>query len=83
MSRLEVTAVVGEYKNAQGETKKRYIKVGSAWDKGQYTSVKLDAIPAGNEWNGWLTIQAPLEKTERQEKPQRHSAPVDDSDVPF
>lgn len=83
MSRLEVTAVVGEYTNAQGETKKRYVKVGSAWDKGQYMSVKIDAFPAGNEWNGWLSIQAPIEKQGRQERTERQRPEIDDGEIPF
>ena len=79
-SKLDVIAVVGEYTNAQGQTKKRYIKVGSAWDKGQQgISIKLDSIPSGNEWDGWLTARPPFEK---QEKPSQR--PVDfDADIPF
>ena len=83
-TRLDVIAIVGEYTNAQGETKKRFIKIGSAWDKGQQgISIKLDSIPSGNEWDGWLTARPPLE---RQDKPQRQapqgSRSMDD-DIPF
>ena len=77
-SKLDVIAVVGEYTNAQGQTKKRFVKVGSAWDKGQQgISIKLDTIPAGNEWDGWLTARQPLE---RQAAPQART-PVSEDKV--
>lgn len=80
-SKLDVIAAVGEYTNAQGQTKKRFIKVGSAWDKGQGgISIKLDSIPSGNEWDGWLTARPPLE---RQDKPQRSAPQPMDEDIPF
>ena len=79
-SKLDVIAVVGEYTNAQGQTKKRFVKVGSAWDKGQQgISIKPDTIPAGNEWDGWLTARQPLE---RQAAPQART-PVSEDDIPF
>jgi hypothetical protein len=81
-NKLDVIAAVGEYTNAQGQTKKRFVKVGSAWDKGQQGfSIKLDTIPAGNDWDGWLTARVPLE---RQDKPrQAQQAPMDDDSIPF
>lgn len=82
-SKLDVIAAVGEYTNAQGQTKQRFVKVGSAWDKGQGgISIKLDSIPAGNEWNGWLTARPPME---RQDKPQRQTPQnfEDSGDIPF
>ena len=90
--RLDAIAVVGEYTDSQGQTKKRYSKLGSAFvdDKGQ-VSVKLDCIPCGNGWDGWVSLREPYdaEKPARQssESPRasRRGAPADieDSDLPF
>ncbi len=82
-NKLDVIAAVGEYTNAQGQVKKRFIKIGSAWDKGQQgISIKLDSIPSGNEWDGWLTARPPLE---RQDKPRQapQASNVDDDMIPF
>lgn len=53
----DVTATIGEYTNGQGEKKKRYINVGSAFtdDQGR-VSIKLDAVPTNPEWSGWLSL---------------------------
>ena len=45
----------------------------------QGISIKLDTIPAGNEWDGWLTARQPLE---RQAAPQART-PVSEDDIPF
>lgn len=53
----DVTATIGEYKNAQGETKKRYINVGSAFtDEQGRVSIKMDAVPVSPEWSSWLSL---------------------------
>ncbi len=80
MSRMDLIAIVGEYTNAAGETKKRFLKVGSLFDKGNELSVKIDAIPAGG-WNGWLAVKAPLEET-RDNNP-RQQRRRDDFGTPF
>lgn len=59
--RFDIIASIGDYKNHQGETKKRFVKIGSLFDKGggNYTG-KLDQIPVG--WDGWWAAKPPLEK---------------------
>ena len=83
-TRLDVIAIVGEYTNAQGETKKRFIKIGSAWDKGQQgISIKLDSIPSGNEWDGWLIARPPLERQDKPQRPAPQGSRSMDDDIPF
>ena len=89
--RLDAIAVVGEYTDSQGNAKKRYSKLGSAFvnDKGE-VSVKLDCIPCGNGWDGWVSLREPYdaEKPARQSseptRTARRGAASDfDGDVPF
>lgn len=75
----EVVATIGEYKNRDGETKKRYIKVGAAFtsDDGNI-SIKLDAVPLSNEWSGFLSLYA-IDRDKGQgqgQQPQRQSRPT-------
>lgn len=58
--KYEAVATIGEYKDKNGETKKRYINVGTVFenDKGQL-SLKLDAVPVGQEWSGWISFFDP------------------------
>ena len=52
-----VTAVLGEYKNAQGEIKKRYAKCGALFSRDDGSmAIKMDTVPVGDEWNGWLNL---------------------------
>lgn len=51
-------AITGEYTDRQsGETKKRYTRMGTLLqsDDGKL-SLKLDAIPAGRDWDGWVSF---------------------------
>ena len=78
-TKLDLIAVVGEYTDAQGNNKKRFVKVGTLWDKGQGISLKIDNVPLN--WDGWLTAKAPLEP----KVAPRQAAPVFDLDneIPF
>lgn len=50
-------AITGEYQDRQGQTKKRYTAVGTLfqYDDGGF-ALKLDALPAGNTWNGFISF---------------------------
>jgi len=63
----EVVATIGEYTDAQGQTKKRYINIGSAFtdDQGRI-SIKLDAVPVSPEWSGWVSLYALKDKEPQQ-----------------
>jgi len=66
----DVVATVGEYKNQQGETKKRYMNVGAVFQgENGNMSMKLDALPTTPDWNGWLSFYEP--KQTGQQQPQR------------
>ena len=63
IKKYEAVATIGEYKDRNGETKKRYVNVGSVFenDKGQL-SLKLDAVPVGQGWSGWISFFEPKER---------------------
>lgn len=99
MSKLkyEAVATTGEYKDRQtGETKKRYTRVGTVFenDEGQL-SLKIDTIPVGPGWSGWISFFPPRENGNhgQQRKPQSTAAPAqnadpagnfdDEDDIPF
>ena len=66
-----VTAVLGEYKNAQGEIKKRYAKVGALFSRDDGSmAIKMDTVPVGDEWNGWLNLYPDDYKKETAQAPQ-------------
>ena len=59
----DAVAIVGTYKDRNGEEKKRYVNVGSVFenDKRQLF-LKLDSVPVGNEWSGWVSFFEPKER---------------------
>lgn len=63
IKKYDAVATIGEYKDRNGETKKRYVNVGSVFenDKGNL-SLKLDAVPVGQEWSGWISFFEPKER---------------------
>jgi hypothetical protein len=93
----DIVATIGEYTDRQtGDKKKRYVNVGKCFtdDQGRQ-SLKLETIPVGPEWSGWLSLY-PTKDRERRPAPahrqplekQRHEQAkadaFDDSDeVPF
>lgn len=94
--RYDVVAITGKYTDRQGQEKSRYLNVGAVFenDRGNL-SMKLEALPVGTEWSGWLQLFEPREqdgqrgRTEQRQEPQRRSAPgpsgVEDYDdgIPF
>jgi len=83
MAYKEVTAVMGEYVNAQGETKKKYQKIGAIIESKHGPMLKLDVIPL--EWNGYAYINEPYdkEKPKSEPRPGRRSESMPDDDIPF
>ena len=67
----DVLATVGEYTAADGTKKKSYQKCGKlfTYDDGGM-SLKLDVVPVGPGWSGWLSIF----------KIRPHDAPADHDD---
>lgn len=66
-------ATTGTYTDRNGSEKKRYVNVGTLfqYDDGGL-ALKLDSIPVGNEWNGFVSFY------EIEDKRQGVSADSDD-----
>jgi hypothetical protein len=79
----KVVASNGKYTDANGNEKNRYITVGKAFLRDDKSvTIKIDSMPVGGEWNGWLNLYDLDE--DRQQKPAAQAAPVTgDSDLPF
>ena len=80
-------ATVGQYSTPDGKTKNRYQNVGTLFkrdDDGSLT-MKVDAIPAGSEWNGWVNFYPIDDKKPARPKPepQAQIPEFEDDDIPF
>ena len=69
IKKYDAVATIGEYKDRNGETKKRYVNVGTVFenDKGQL-SLKLDAVPCAQEWTGWISFFEPKERDQHSQR---------------
>jgi single-stranded DNA-binding protein len=92
---FDAVATIGKYKDRQGNEKKRYVNVGSVFqdDQGRM-SLKLEAMPVGPEWSGWLAFYEPKQQDgiqTQQRPPQAQARPApaalpdddDGDDIPF
>ena len=53
----KVVATVGKYTDANGQEKNRYVTVGKAFIRDDKSvSIKVDAMPVGPEFSGWLNL---------------------------
>lgn len=70
----------GSYTNAEGEEKVRWVRIGSVFKREDGTvCAKIDVLPVGGEWNGWVNMYA-----EEEDKPKSRRKGADFSDdVPF
>jgi hypothetical protein len=61
--KYDLIAKVGEYES-NGEKKARWFTCGAVFEneKGQL-SAKINGLPVGSEWNGWLNLSIPSEKS--------------------
>ena len=77
----EITVISGTYKNAKGEQKNRYTKIGSIIDTKNGDMLKLDVTPLiEGGWNGWANINEPRFKDDVSAK---NDGFAKDDDVPF
>lgn len=60
---FDCVATVGKYTDTQGNEKKRYQNVGAIFqdDEGRM-SQKLECIPVGPNWSGWISFFPPKER---------------------
>lgn len=53
----DLVATVGKYTDATGQEKNRYLTVGKTFKRDDGSAcVKIEQLPVGQEWNGWLNI---------------------------
>ena len=83
-SYFDVTAILGEYINSAGETKKKYQKVGAIINTKNGPMLKLDLMPL--EWNGYAYINEPHDKEKpktAEPRPNRYRDTPEDDSIPF
>jgi hypothetical protein len=87
--KYDAVATIGEYTTKTGEKKKRYLTVGAVFeDEAGRLSFKLDGLPVGPEWSGWISFYEPMARPEQQEASRRREslkpAPLEDEkEIPF
>lgn len=88
----DIVATTGEYTNRAGEKKKRYVTCGKAFtDEQGRVSLKIEALPVGLNWSGWLSLYPVENQAPRQQPDPRPKsatpAPAEDfkeeDDIPF
>lgn len=74
----EISCIVGEYTNGQGEKKKRYQRIGSVIETKNGPMLKLDVIPLREGgWDGWAYMNDPRPQ---EGQPRRQASGFDDLD---
>ena len=91
--KFEAVATIGKYTDNQGQEKKRYLKCGTVFESEDgRLSMKLDAMPCGPDWSGYIQFFdiKPREGQQRAEQPKQSSMPPpryeeddDSSAIPF
>jgi hypothetical protein len=80
----KVVATNGKYTDAQGNEKNRYFTVGRAFlREDKSITIKIDAMPVGPDFSGWLNLYDLDE--DRQQQPVAQAAPAMNvkEDLPF
>lgn len=75
----------GEYQDNNGETKTRWVQIGTLLKgDGDKLSIKLDCMPVGNEWNGWVQcFKMDDEKAKGNSRKADNPKPGFDDDIPW
>lgn len=83
----KVVATVGKYTDANGQEKNRYVTVGRAFIReDKSVSIKVDSMPVGPEFSGWLNLYDLDEDRQGQAPARAAPAPApaaEDTDLPF
>lgn len=81
----KVVATVGKYTDANGQEKNRYVTVGKAFIRDDKSvSIKVDAMPVGPEFSGWLNLYDLDEDRQAvASTAPKQAAPASDNDLPF
>lgn len=98
--KYDLSAIVGKYTNKDGDEKNRYVTCGALFERDDGSiSIKIESLPAGNLWNGWLNCYEPKPrndisgdpiptpaagKTQAAGAPPRRAPPQDfEDEIPF
>ena len=72
---FDLVATVGSYKDASGNEKKKYTQCGAVFQQEDgRMSAKIETLPVGSEWSGWLSFMEPRQQGQ-QGAQQQHQAP--------
>lgn len=79
--KYEAVATIGKYKDkVTGEEKKQYTKVGTVFESEDgRLSLKLDTLPVGPQWSGYIQFFEPRSRDaapQRQQRPQNVPGPT-------
>lgn len=75
-----------EYQTADGARKTYWSQHGSMWidENGGSVTIKLDSIPVGEKWTGFLKAFPSKPREQQQQKTHYEGLPADDfDDIPF
>jgi hypothetical protein len=83
----DVVATNGSYRDREGNEKKRYVTVGKVFtqDDGRM-NLKLDVIPVGPDWSGWLSLYVRDEErggSGNSRPVKAHGPRTEGDDIPF
>lgn len=83
MKRIKkAVATVGKYTDRNGQEKNRYLTVGGMFKRDDGSvCMKLDTVPVGPDFNGWISFYDLDDQQQAQQAPQPPMG--DDSDLPF
>ena len=80
----KIVAANGKYTDSAGQEKTRYVTVGKAFVRDDNSvTLKIDAMPVGGEWNGWLNLYDLDEDRAPKPAPAAPQPTVAESDIPF
>jgi hypothetical protein len=81
----KIVAANGKYTDSAGQEKTRYITVGKAFLRDDNSvTLKIDSMPVGGEWNGWLSLYDLDEGRQGgQSAPSAPAPSVAETDLPF
>lgn len=82
---FDAVATTGTYTDKQGNEKKRYLTVGAVFEDDQNRmSIKIESIPVGGSWNGWVSFFTPKEQVKKPDASASTSSdPFDGDQIPF
>jgi hypothetical protein len=65
----EISVITGKYKNAQGQEKNRYTRIGAIVDTKNGDMLKIDVTPVmEGGWSGWAYINDPKPKDQSKDE---------------